>query len=57
MNPLDRERGNSLFVTTRPERHDWLMVSMALPLRMPWVTMAYTSRAPCSLTVAAALAS
>lgn len=33
------------------------MVSMAFPLRIPWVTIAYTALAPFVLTVSAALAS
>ena len=38
---------NVLLVTTKPDRHDWLMFSMALPLKIPCVTMAKTWRAPC----------
>lgn len=47
----------TVFVTT--SFFSWLpfSFSMALPLKMPWVTMAMASRAPCSITTSAALTS
>lgn len=44
----------TVFVTTTRLNLLPLRVSMAFPERMPWVTMATTSRAPCAMTVSAA---
>lgn len=45
----------TVFVTTTLLNLLPFKVSMAFPERMPWVTMATTSRAPCAITVSAAL--
>lgn len=45
----------TVFVTTTLLSLLPFKVSMAFPERMPWVTMATTSRAPCAITVSAAL--
>ena len=46
----------TVLVTMTLLKHDRLIVSMAFPDRIPWVTIAMTSLALCSLRVAAALA-